>query len=116
VVENVGPVDAVKRSWSVIKKTWGESIGANFGVGFMVFIGTIICLIPLLGGAWLIAQGTASLGIAAVVLGVVGLMLVSLISSALNTIIIAALYLYASDQETPQHFDERLLRGAFASR
>lgn len=90
VVENVGPVDAVKRSWSVIKKTWGESIGANFGVGFMVFIGSVLCLIPLLGGGWLIAQGTVSLGIAAVILGVVGLMLVSLISSALNTIIIAA--------------------------
>jgi type II secretory pathway component PulF len=116
VVENVGPLDAVKRSWGVMKKTWGESIGANFGVGFMVFLGTLVCMVPLFGGAWLITQGTVPLGITAVVLGVVGLMVVSLVSSALNTIILAALYLYASDHEAPQHFDERLLRGAFAAR
>lgn len=116
VVENVGPLDAVKRSWGVMKKTWGESIGANFGVGFMVFLGTLVCMVPLFGGAWLITQGTVPLGITAVVLGMVGLMVVSLVSSALNTIILAALYLYASDHEAPQHFDERLLRGAFAAR
>jgi len=116
VVENVGPIDSVKRSWGVLKKTWGESIGANFGVGFMVFLGSVVCLVPLFGGAYLIVQGAVGLGMTAIVFGLIGLMIVSLVSSALNTIILAALYLYAADQETPQHFDERLLRGAFATR
>lgn len=116
VVENVGPVDAVKRSWGVMRKTWGESLGANFGVGFIVFLGTIVCFLPLFGGGYLLAQGSAALGGVLMVVGLIGLMIVSLVSSALNTIILAALYLYAADHEAPQNFDQRLLRNAFATR
>jgi len=116
VVENMGPVDAVKRSWSVIKKTWGEAIGANFGIGFITFLGFLACLAPILGGGFLIGNGMTVAGGVAIVLGVVGLMLVSLISSTLNTIILAALYLYAADNEVPQQFDSGLLRNAFARR
>ena len=35
----------------------------------MVFLGTLVCMVPLFGGAWLITQGTVPLGITAVVLG-----------------------------------------------
>ncbi|MCH5375034.1 MAG: DUF6159 family protein, partial [Planctomycetes bacterium] len=116
VVENVSPVDAVKRSWSVIKKTWGEAIGANFGIGFISFLGVLACLAPILGGGFLIGNGMVAAGAGAIVLGVIGLMLVSLVSSTLNTIILAALYLYAADNEVPQQFDRSLLQGAFARR
>ncbi|HSG73022.1 MAG TPA: DUF6159 family protein [Planctomycetaceae bacterium] len=116
VVENVGPVDAVKRSWAVIKKTWGESIGANFGIGFITFFCALACFVPIVGGGYLISQGLAGAGAAAILLGFVGLMLVSLVSSALNSIILAALYLYAADHEVPEQFDDRMLRGAFATK
>jgi hypothetical protein len=32
----------------------------------------------------------------------------------LNTIVLAALYLYAAKGEVPRQFDENLLRGAYA--
>jgi hypothetical protein len=35
------------------------------------------------------------------------------VSSALNAILLGALYLYASQDRAPSHFDERLLHDAF---
>jgi hypothetical protein len=114
VVEKLGPVDAAKRSVAILKKAWGESIVANFGIGLFVFLATLPGIALIVIGAFVAATKTAALGIALIVLGVVWTLLVSLISSTLNTIIIAALYLYAADGETPQHFDGGLLRDAFA--
>ena len=39
VVEDVGPVEDVRRSANYLKKTWGEQIAGNFGVGlhFLVY-------------------------------------------------------------------------------
>jgi hypothetical protein len=116
VVENVGPVDAVKRSWAVIKRTWGESIGANFGIGFITFLCSLACLVPIFGGIFLLSEGMAAAGMGAIVIGFVGLILVSLSSSALNSILLAALYLYAADQEVPEQFDPRMMQRAFAAR
>ncbi|HSD83138.1 MAG TPA: DUF6159 family protein, partial [Anaerolineae bacterium] len=33
VIEGVGPIDAVKRSGALLKKTWGEQIVGNLGLG-----------------------------------------------------------------------------------
>src|SRR5207237_471760 len=38
VVEKVGPIDAVKRSMSILRKTWGEALVGHFGIGFFVFL------------------------------------------------------------------------------
>ncbi|HLX60830.1 MAG TPA: DUF6159 family protein [Planctomycetota bacterium] len=109
VVERVGPIDAVKRSCAVLRQAWGESIVANFGTGLLMFLMSLLALIPgvlgfLIGGPFLIA------GIG---LSILGLLIVSLISSATNTIILAALYKYAAQSTAPQQFDEEMLSGAF---
>lgn len=116
VVEKVGPVDAVKRSFSVLRRTWGEAIGANFGISFIVFIASLIGILPLLLGAFLLASGQAIVGGALIVAGVLALILVSLISSALDSILLAALYLYAADGTIPANFDDSLLEHAFVTR
>jgi hypothetical protein len=41
-------------------------------------------------------------------------LVIGLVSTALNTIVLAALYLYAAKGEVPGQFDENLLRGAYA--
>jgi hypothetical protein len=116
VVERKGPIEAAKRSLQVLKKTWGEALVANFGIGMIVFLATLIAMIPLIAGAVAIASGLVAVGILGIVIGIVALLLVSLISSALNAIIIGALYLYAADGTVPQHFDSSLLRDAFAEK
>jgi hypothetical protein len=116
VVEGTGPVDAAKRSFQVLKKTWGEALVANFGIGFIVFLASLIGIIPMLLGGLAIASGPVFIGVVAIVIGIVALLVVSLVSSALNAIIIGALYLYAAEDKVPQQFDDQLFRHAFTGK
>lgn len=116
VVEGTGPVAAAKRSFQVLKKTWGEALVANFGIGFIAFLASLVAFIPIVLGVIAIGSGLLVVGIAVIVVGVIALLVVSLISSALNAIIIGALYLYASDGTVPQQFDSDLFRYAFAQK
>ena len=113
VVERVGPVDAAKRSFSILRKAWGESIVAHFSIGFFVFLASLLAILPIVGGGMAIGSGHAVLGGALIACGVLGFILISLISTALDSILLAALYLYAADGTVPRHFDDRLLRNAF---
>ena len=114
VVERVGPIDATKRSFNILKKTWGEALTANFGIGFVVFVASLPCIIPLILGIVALSTGHIPLGIAGIAIAIVLFLIVSLISSALHTIIIGALYLYASEGTVPGEFNEDVFRHAFA--
>jgi hypothetical protein len=114
VVERVGPITAAKRSFSILKKTWGEALVANFGIGIVVFLASLVGFIPFILGIVLLSSGNVPFGIAGIAIGVVILLTVSLISSALNSIIIGALYLYASEGTVPREFDGAVFRQAFA--
>ncbi len=112
VVEKTGPIEAVKRSCSIIGKTWGESLVANFGVGLMIFLLFLAALIPaglgfLMGGAALVVG---------LVITALLVIVVSLISSAVHTIITAALYQYAAEDRIPQQFEADLLQTAFVKK
>ena len=114
VVEKVGPIDAAKRSFQVLKKTWGEALVANFGIGFIVFLISLVAALPIILGVVAISGGQTALGIVAIVIGAAAILVLSLISSALNTIIIGALYLYAAEGTVPQQFDDAMFKEAFA--
>ena len=116
VVEGTGPIEAAKRSFSILRKTWGESLVANFGVGMIVFLVSLLGMIPLVAGMVLFGMGSAILATIMLVVGVIALTLVCLISSALHSIIIGALYLYAAEGEIPQQFDDELFVRAFAEK
>ena len=116
VVEKVGPIDAVRRSFEVLKKSWGESLSANFGIGIITFLCTLVAMVPLVLGIVALTSGQTALGIAGLVCGVLALIVVSLVSSALNAIVIGALYLYAADGEVPQQFNADSLSHAFVTK
>ena len=113
VVERVGPIDAVKRSFAILRKSWGESLVANFSIGLFVFLASLVSVVPAAIG---IAIGNPVSMIAGIAVTVVLLITISLIAAALNTIIIAALYLYAAEGRAPKQFDEALLRSAYATK
>lgn len=115
VVEKVDPVNAVKRSFGVLRKTWGESLSANFGIGIMTFLGILLAIVPIIMGVMALANGSTALGVAGILCGLLAIILVSLISSALNSIVLGALYLYAADGEVPQQFSSRVLSDAFVT-
>ncbi len=117
VVENVGPLEAIKRSSSLLRKTWGEQIVGN--VGISVVFGLIALGIFVIAGP-LIAAVAAAKSIALVITVVAGLVVVliglGLLSSALNGIYTAAVYGYATDGQAGDFFETDLIQNAFRQR
>jgi len=117
VVEGVGPFEAIRRSLSVLRRAWGEALVSNVGIGLIVFLVGLACLIPAVLG---VLTGTVyeqpGLVIGGVAVTVVLIILVSLISSVLNVVVVAALYRYASTGSAPELFDHAALSSAFRRR
>lgn len=114
VVENVGPVEAVKRSGSLLKQTWGEQIAGNLSVGFifgLITFGVILLGIPLVILA--VVSGSVALMVTAVLLVILLIMGISLVSSTLSGIYTAAVYRYATTGDTGGYFDADMVKGAF---
>lgn len=112
VVDKVGPVEAVKRSVKAVRKTWGEALIGHVGLGALNFIGMIIAL-PLLVGGALRIETDPTIGVAALSLGVIWLLLCTLVITTLSAILRAALYIYAVEGEMPVNFDSKLIQNAF---
>ncbi len=113
VIEGVGPIEATKRSIAVLKRTWGEAMAANFGIGAIVFLAMVPAFAMVGGGFYLAANGNEPVGLTLAMIGVLAALLVGLISSAMNAILLAALYLYAADGAVPSEFDNSQLAHAF---
>jgi hypothetical protein len=114
VSREVGPVEAVKESAALLKKTWGENIIGNAGMGlvfFLFYLGVIgigmlfVFAVAQTGNATLIIIATAAL-----ILAVIGL---ALVQTALQGVYSAALYRYATDGNVGASFSGTLLGEAF---
>lgn len=114
VVEKVGPFDAVKRSVEILKKTWGETLVANLGIGAVGFLATLLALAPAIAGIALTVSLNSIIPIIiGIVITVLLLIAVSLVVSTLKMILLAATYRFAATGEVPTGFDPTLLRQAF---
>lgn len=115
--QDVGPVDAVKRSVELLKRTWGENLIGNVGLGaafgLMTFLAMLLGAL-LIGGA--VALHSLPAVVTAVVVVVVALVLLSLVQASLQGIYAAALYRYAEDGEVGAGFEPALLQGAFRAK
>jgi hypothetical protein len=107
VAEKVGPIEAIKRSAALLKKTWGEQLVSNFGFDLMVIILAIPIVLVALAIAFIIPAPAGI--IIAVAIAVVGLGLLMLVTAALRAIYIAALYEYATTGDLPQIFPRQLV-------
>jgi hypothetical protein len=104
--EKLGPLDAVKRSAQLMKEKWGEGIGASFSFGLIflfLFFGWGIFSYAM---SYYINDGA---GIAFFVLGIV---FTFIISSALHSIFISALYNNINGNIN-EHFRQQMLDGLF---
>ena len=110
VVEKKNPFEAMKRSVSVLRETWGESLVANFGIGAIMFLIMIPVFLMMVGGGMLIATGNALAGGVLIGCAILLILLISLVSSAVHAILIAAIYLFAAEGEAPAQFDQTLIQ------
>lgn len=114
VAEEVGPIEAVKRSTAHLKRTWGEQIIGNFGIGAifaLIFAGIVLVG---LGGFFMaaLAESVVLMGVM-IALTVLAVILLSLVNSALSGIYTAAVYNYAVKGEIGGYFDDELVKNAF---
>jgi len=114
VQQNIGPIDAIKQSVALLKRTWGENAIGNVGLGAvfgLMMFGTIMLGVLLVFAASSVSVTLAiTLGFVAV-LAVVAL---AIIQSALSAVYSAALYRYATVGEAPAGFESSGLQLAFA--
>ncbi len=113
-VEQIGPIDAVKRSAQLLKKTWGEQVIGNFSIGLifgLIGLGVFLAGIPIVIMA--AATGSTMLVALAILFLVLALITVGLISSTLSGIYSAAVYRYAVQGETGGYFDAELVQSTF---
>ncbi|HEY2864175.1 MAG TPA: DUF6159 family protein [Casimicrobiaceae bacterium] len=115
--ENVGPIEAIGRSAELIKRSWGEDIIGNVGIG-MVF-GAIALLVGMTGGVLVVAalgNREWTLGVVLLVAVVLAVSLVMLAQATLQGIYSAALYRFATGDPASGGIDRSLLENAFRTK
>ena len=105
VSENIGPINAIKRSTSLFKQTWGDQVVANFGFGIFQLFGVLLGVVV----GWFFGLFSPVLG--AVLGGSLAVMSVAIIYT-LEGIYKAALYEFALG-EKPLEFQQEDLRTAY---
>jgi len=115
VSRDVGPIEAVKESALLLKKTWGENLIGQGGVGLvfglLFFLLIAVGVFAIIGAA--LTGSAVVIGIAVAAL-VIALMVVGLVQAALSGIYSAALYRYAKGEGASEGFDAQTLEHAFA--
>jgi len=114
VVEDVGPIEAIRQSASYLKRTWGEQIVGNLGMGLvfgLISLGTLAAGVVLLVAA--AATESAALIIFVAVCLLLAFVAIALVSSALSGVYAAAVYRYAAEGQTGRFFTPAMVRSAF---
>lgn len=113
VFEDVGAIEAFKRSSRLLKGTWGEQVTFSFGLGVLGFL----AILPAVAvGAGLSATGILPLVVLGVAAAFVWVVLVVAVTSALSAVFKTALYRWANGLPVDPAFDADELAGAFRPR
>jgi hypothetical protein len=106
--ENLGPIAAFKRSTSLMKQKWGESIGASFSFGIIQFLAILLLAVPSFVLGWLVHP------IAGAALFALGLFCIIVLFSAAKVIFVSAVYHDINGDPVKvfnQHFADNLFEG-----
>jgi len=112
VLEDIGVGAALTRSKDLFKKTWGENVVGQAGLGIIGFLAA-------LPGVALVAIG-AGIGTAGLIvfgaIGVAWIVVATTVIAALSGIYRTVLYRFAANGEIPQEFADINLQSAFRPR
>jgi hypothetical protein len=107
--ENLGPVDAFKRSATLMKNKWGESLGATFSLGLVQMIVLLLTAIPV----FLIAAYVNIF--AGIFIGVLAGMAIFAVFSAAQTIFISSVYNNVTGN-IDEHFNQQIIDSLFVAK
>jgi hypothetical protein len=91
----------VKRSAHLFKTTWGETLVGGFSMGAIFILAGLAGLLPIILGA--VLGGIPGL-LVGIVVAVVYWIILGLVASAASSILIAALYRYATTGKVAEDF------------
>lgn len=118
----LNPIEATKKSLSIMKQIWGESLATAVGIGAFEFLVIILYTVFVTIGAiivGLMGNFTSSLIVPGIILGtfaLITLFAIVFVFSILEIFVKAALYYYATTGESPVAFDKNILRQAFTTK
>jgi len=114
VVEKVGPFQAVSRSIRLMKKTWGEALAGQVGMGLFLFLLAIPFILALVIGVVLMMQpGMHTIGLIVLIAAGIGFLWYMAVSAAMHTVFMTAVYQYAANDSVPDGFERETMALAF---
>jgi len=115
VTRDVGPIEAVKESADLLRRTWGENIIGNVGLGLvfgLAYFGLVIVAVLLLMAA--AQSGSGAFIVLVIALGVLAFVTLAALHATMQGVYSAALYRYATEHTAPlPGFGPELLEHAF---
>jgi len=111
VMEGAGPIEAVKRSGGLLKRTWGEQVVGNVGIS-LVF-GLMAFAVILVAVALVTVSVAPPLAFAVIVLAVILVAAIGLVGAAVSGIFTASLYRYVTKGDGGPMFPTSTLQQAF---
>jgi hypothetical protein len=117
-LEGIGPVDAIKRSGSLVRNRWGQQVTGNFVIGGIATVFTFIGAAAIVGGVVLMAGGSGMgiLGGVLVVLGLVTAVAAAVFAGATRGVFGVALYRFVAEDRAVGPFTSAELASAATSR
>ena len=111
VIDDVGAIEGLKRSASLLRQTWGENLAARVGFGLLGFV--LIIPAAVVAGLF-IASGWTVLMAIGIIAAAAWVAVVMVVLTALNAVFQTALYLYATTGMPPTGFEQAPLEQTFA--
>ena len=106
IFEDKTPIDALKRSSQLFKKTWGESLTGRFGVNFYIFLLVLAGLAVTIFMSMVIPSAVVCF----IFLFLAYFMFLFILGSALTSVYVTALYHYATTGEVKGGFSEATIK------
>lgn len=112
VAEGIGPWSALKRSASLFRRTWGETLVGGLGLGLILLGLFLVGLVPMVVGIYLLVQVSFWVGIAVIGVALVYWLVIGLVWGAAWAVLSAVLYRYAAHGELAPGVSAAVLQSA----
>jgi hypothetical protein len=106
IYEKKGIAPSIRRSASLFKQTWGETIIGTFGFGIIFVLLALLGILPIILGAYI---GGATGAVIGLIFAFFYWAIIGVISSTLNGIYVAAMYQFATKKQLPAEFDATMM-------
>lgn len=111
--EDLGPFASLKRSGSLFKQRWGESLVGEWGIGLIMGVITFVSVIALAATLYVVAPFGPYFAIAVIIFAALWLIFLTILGQALAGVYKAALYRYAKNGEVSSYFQPQAIQGAY---